>query len=125
MLFVGCSRCRSIGPFMCAGTFAFHPPMPAEPSPSGPFCRMCGPMAPMFMCGVCGTRQGLFMPGMAAPPQQGFTGSQFVAPVVQAPQGASQGQVTSLLMTFAKRCVGSAGDQFGNDLGEAMGAWVT
>lgn len=125
MLFVGCSRCRSIGPFMCAGTFAFHPPMPAEPSPSGPFCRMCGPMAPMFMCGVCGTRQGLFMPGMAAPPQQGFAGSQFVAPVVQAPQGASQGQVTSLLMTFAKRCANSAGDQFGNDLGEAMGAWVT
>ena len=81
-------------------------------------------MAPMFMCGVCGTTRALYMPGMAGPPQT-MGGQQLVAPVVQAPQGASHGQVSSLLMTFVRETVGGAGNQFGNDLGQAMGAWVT
>ena len=102
----------------------FHPPMPAEPSPVGPFCRMCGPMAPMFMCGVCGTTQGLYMPGMAAPPPQPMGGSSLVAPVVQASPNASQGEVKSLVMTFAKGCAGGAGRGAGNFLEDAMGAWL-
>jgi hypothetical protein len=125
MLFVGCSRCQSIGPFMCGGTFGFHPPIPAEPSPMGPFCPMCGPMAPMFMCGVCGTMQGLYMSGMASPPQQQMGAASLVAPVVNASPAASHGQIQDLLKSFAGDCARSAGKSFGQSLGQAMGAWVT
>jgi hypothetical protein len=94
-----------------------HMPTPVEPSPMGPFCRWCGQMPPVFLCTICGTRQGVYMPGMPAPQVSGWGGPQLVAPVVQAPQNASQGNVHGLMVEFARGAGGAAVD--------VMKAWLT
>jgi hypothetical protein len=124
MLFAGCSSCRSVVPLWCAGQFMPHMPTPVEPSPAGPYCRWCGQMPPIFMCMVCGTRQGLYVPGMAAPPAPSMGAAPLVAPAVQAPQGASEGQVRGLIMTFVREGLASMGQQVGQDVGQSMGAWM-
>jgi hypothetical protein len=121
MLFVGCSRCQSIGPYLCAGQFTPHMPMPAEPSPQGPFCRYCGPMAPMFVCGVCGTRQGLYMPGMPPPAPAGMGFAPLVAPVVQAPQGASATQVQGRMASVVRSAETAL--RIGDEVMDMFGAW--
>jgi hypothetical protein len=124
MLFAGCSSCRSIVPLWCAGQVMPHMPVPVEPSPMGPYCRFCGQMPPIFTCMVCGTTQGLFMPGMAAPPAPAMGAGPLVAPAVQAPEAASQGDVRSLIMSFVREGVSSMGEQVGQEVGQSMGAWM-
>ena len=124
MLFAGCSSCRSIVPLWCAGQFMPHAPMPVEPSPMGPYCQFCGQMPPIFLCTVCGTRQGLYMPGMAAPPAPAMGAAPLVAPVVQAPQAASHGEVHSLIMSFVREGVKSMGGEVGQQAGQSMSAWM-
>jgi hypothetical protein len=127
MLYVGCSNCRSVGPFYCGGQFGPHPPLPAEPSPMGPCCGFCGVMAPVFTCMRCGMVQGMYMPGMAPPPAP-FPGlSPLVAPVYQAPASAPPHQIESGLRTTAQTFVreiakGFAG-QLGQDAANAMAGW--
>jgi hypothetical protein len=125
MLFAGCSSCRSIVPLWCAGQFMPHVPMPVEPSPVGPYCQFCGQMPPIFLCTVCGTRQGLYMPGMAAPPAPAMGAAPLVAPVVQAPQAASHGEVHDLIMSFVREGVSAAGKGAGQALGQRVGAWMS
>ena len=125
MLFAGCSSCRSIVPLWCAGQFMPHVPVPVEPSPVGPYCQFCGQMPPIFLCTVCGTRQGLYMPGMAAPPAPAMGAAQLVAPVVQAPQAASHGEIHNLIMSFVREGVSAAGKGFGQQMGQSMGAWMS
>ena len=117
MLFVGCSSCRSIGPLWCAGQFMPHMPVAAEPSPYGPACGFCGVMSPYFTCMQCGAVQLMYLAGAAPPQAQG----QLVAPVVQAPQHAGQGDVKHLVMEFVTGVLKGAGDQVGQ---QAMGAWT-
>jgi hypothetical protein len=123
MLFAGCSSCRSITALWCAGQFMPHMPTPVEPSPTGPFCRFCGQMPPVFTCMVCGTRQGLFVPGMAAPPSAGQA-APLVAPAVEAPPGASEGEVHGQLRSYVSEFVTSLGKGVGQELGQSMGAWM-
>jgi hypothetical protein len=73
---------------------------------------------------VCGTTQGLFMPGMAAPPAPAMGAGPLVAPAVQAPEAASQGDVRSLIMSFVREGVSSMGEQVGQEVGQSMGAWM-
>jgi len=111
MLYVGCSRCGAIGPLVCAGQFMPHMAVPAEPTAWGPACGFCGPFPPIFTCGRCFTQQWLVQQGAAMP--QGYQWGQAVAPVVQAPQGASHSQVHGMVGEFAK------------GLGEGLVNWVT
>jgi hypothetical protein len=124
MLFAGCSSCRSIVPLVCAGQFMPHMPTPVEPSPMGPYCPFCGQMPPFFTCTVCATTQGLFMPGMAAPPAPAMGAGPLVAPVVQAPQATSHGEVRELIMSFVREGVGAAGKAVGQGAGQTMAAWM-
>ncbi len=117
MLFVGCSSCRSIGPLWCAGQFMPHMPVAAEPSPWGPTCGFCGVMPPYFTCMRCGAVQWMYLAGTAPP--QALPQGQLVAPVVQAPQGAGEGDIKSLLMKLANQAAKSAGDE----LGKRMAGW--
>jgi hypothetical protein len=96
-----------------------HMPVAAEPSPYGPACGFCGVMQPYFTCMRCGAVQVMYLAGAAPPPAQAQ--GQLVAPVVQAPQHASEGQVKGLLMEFAHAAVKSAGDQVGQS---AMAGWT-
>ena len=125
MLFAGCSSCRSIVPLWCAGQFMPHVPVPVEPSPMGPYCQFCGQMPLIFLCTVCGTRQGLYMPGMAAPPAPAMGAAPLVAPVVQAPQAASHGEVHDLIMSFVREGVSAMGKGVGQQAGQSMGAWMS
>jgi hypothetical protein len=78
----------------------------------------------MFMCTVCGTAQGLYLSGMSVPPAQGAGIAPLVAPVVQAPQGASQAQVHGGLKEVGLEFVKSFGKGLGDQAGMAVRAWV-
>jgi|SRR3954453_5491871 hypothetical protein len=119
MLVAGCSACRNMVPLMCAGGFPPHPPFPVEMTPFGPGCRFCGPLQPVFTCTICGTFQALYLPGMA-PPAPAFGAPQLTAPVVQASQSAPKSEWRVLIETAVKEVAGSAGKQFGHD----MGVWA-
>jgi hypothetical protein len=118
MLYVGCSSCPNIAPFVCTGLAMFHPAMPTEPSPMGPFCGFCGVLPPVFMCGMCGTVQRLFVPGMSAPPTPTFGGPQLVAAAMQAPAGKppSRGAFQTLMVKIAD----TAGERIGADIGQSV-----
>jgi hypothetical protein len=118
MLFVGCSSCRSIGPLWCAGQFMPHMPVGAAPSPYGPMCGYCGVMPPYFTCTRCGAVQWMYLAG--TPPPQALPQGQLVAPVVQAPQGAAEGEVKGIVMEFAGAVAKSAGE----GLGQRMAGWA-
>lgn len=119
MLFVGCSSCRSIGPLWCAGQMMPHMPMAAEPSPYGPACGFCGVMPPYFTCMQCGAVQWMYLAGANPPPPQ--VQGQLIAPVVQAPQHAGQGQVKGLIMECVHEVVKTAGHEIGQ---YAVAAWT-
>jgi hypothetical protein len=125
MLYVGCTRCGSVGPFLCAGKFMFHAPVPTEPSPMGPMCAWCGVLAPMFTCGVCGTTQGLYVPGMTVPPAQGAGIAPLVAPAVQAPEAASPHQLKSGFESAVNEFMGSFGKQLGQNVANSMSTWTS
>jgi hypothetical protein len=96
----------------------------------GAFCGFCGVLPPIFTCAVCWTRQGLYLPGAAFGPPDGIPGlTQYVAPVVQAPQGSGQDQLSNLfgdvVRQFAKEFAGNLGGTLGRDAGSAMAAWVS
>jgi hypothetical protein len=118
MLFVGCSFCRSIGPLWCAGQLMPHMPVAVEPSPWGPACGFCGVMPPYFTCMNCRTVQLMYLAGTAPP--QGMAPGQLIAPVVQAPQHAGEGQVKKLIFAFVNEAVKGAGDEFG----QRMVGWM-
>jgi hypothetical protein len=120
MLFAGCSFCRNTVPLWCAGGFPPHPPLAVEASPMGPYCGYCGPLQPVFRCGMCGSVQYLLLLGMGPPPTPAFGNAQLVAPVVQAPEAASKGQVRSLIVECVKAFAGPAGKEFGH----SMGVWM-
>src|SRR5262249_17454631 len=111
MLYVGCSQCGAIGPYFCGGQYM--PPVPglAEPTPWGPACGYCGQMQPQFRCGRCFTTQWLVQQGAAMP--QGYQWGQPVAGVVQAPSGASHGQLTELLGQLLNGIGQGVGSSFG------------
>jgi hypothetical protein len=123
MLYVGCSWCRAIGPFWCAGQFMLHAPIPAEPSPWGPVCSFCGVMSPSFTCGRCWTTQWLYLPGMNVPAQATGPG-QLVAAVVQAQPNAGEHELKGLLIKFATSVVEGAGDQLGQDAANGLAGWA-
>lgn len=125
MLFAGCSSCGSVVPLYCGGKFMPHVPVPVEPSPMGPTCPYCGPLPPIFGCTVCGTIQGLYLPGMTVAPAQGAGIAPLVAPVVQAPQGASPAQVHGGLKEVGLEFVRSVGKGFGEEAGSAVRAWAS
>jgi hypothetical protein len=74
---------------------------------------------------MCGTTQGLYIPGMTVPPAQGAGVAPLVAPVMQAPQGASQAQVHGGLKEVGLEFVRSFGKGMGDQAGAAVGAWLT
>jgi len=59
----------------------------------------------------------MYLAGTAPP--QALPQGQLVAPVVQAPQGAGEGDIKSLLMKLANQAAKSAGDE----LGKRMAGW--
>jgi hypothetical protein len=122
MLFVGCSSCRSIGPLWCAGQFMPHMPLAAEPSARGPTCGFCGVMPPYFTCMRCGAVQWMYLAG--TPPPQAMPPGQLVAPVVQAPQNAGEGQVKGVVSEFVHAVVKSAGDEVGQRAAAGMAGWA-
>jgi hypothetical protein len=91
----------------------------------GPTCPYCGPLPPIFGCTVCGTVQGLYLPGMTVAPAQGAGIAPLVAPVVQAPQGASPAQVHGGLKEVGLEFVRSFGKGFGEEAGSAVRAWAS
>lgn len=124
MLYAGCARCQSVTTLMCGGQFMPHIPTPVEPSPMGPACPWCGPLPAIFTCMMCGTTQGLYIPGMRVAPAQGAGVAPLVAPVAQAPPGASQAQVHGGLKEVALEVVRSAGKGFGEGAANVVGGWV-
>jgi hypothetical protein len=120
--FAGCSSCGSIVPLMCAGAFPPHMPTPVQTSAFGPYCPYCGPLPPVFTCSLCGTMQGLYVPGMPVPQVQRM-GTPLVAPVLQAPQGASSGQLQSGLKKVAMEFLTAVAQQAGSNVGNQMYAW--
>lgn len=97
-----------------------HGPVPVEASPMGPCCGWCGPLPPAFTCMNCGTFQGLYLPGMAAPPAQ----APLVAPVVQASSQPSQSRFADLAMGMVRECMNSFGQQLGQNGANSLGAWT-
>jgi hypothetical protein len=67
---------------------------------------------------------GLYMPGMPAPPAPAMGAAPLVAPVVKAPQAASEGDVRSMIMSLVREGVTSMGKEVGHELGQSMGAWM-
>ena len=47
-----------------------------------------------------------------------------VAPVVKAPQAASEGDVRSMIKSLVREGVTSMGKEVGHELGQSMGAWM-
>ena len=130
MLFTGCSACRAILPLWCAGQFMPHAPLPMGASPMGPYCGFCGILPPVFVCTVCWTRQALYLPGAQFAPPVGVPGlSQYVAPVIQAPQGTSQNQLSGLFQNvasqFLKEFAGGFGNQLGQNAASGMSNWMS
>ena len=125
MLYAGCARCQSVTTLMCGGRFMPHVPVPVEPSAMGPACGWCGPLPPIFTCMVCGTTQGLYIPGMTAPPAQGAGVAPLVAPVAQAPPNAAPHQLRSGFEQAAEQFASSFGKQFGQNLANSMSTWMS
>jgi len=125
MLYAGCARCQSVTTLMCGGQFMPHVPVPVEPSPMGPACGWCGPLPPIFTCMVCGTTQGLYIPGMTVPPAQGAGVAPLVAPVAQAPPGASANQVHGGIKDAGREFVTSFGKGLGEEAARVVGAWMS
>lgn len=130
MLYVGCGNCRAIEPLLCAGRFMPHMPMYVDAGPTGASCPYCGPLAPVFTCMQCGVMQMLYVAGASFAPQMMPSGGpSTIAPAVQAPTGASGGQLTSLLTSaateFVKQFAGSAGKEFGGQFGQGASQWTS
>lgn len=120
LLYVGCSYCRGITPLLCAGQFMPHVPIPAIRIPMGVGCQLCGPFPPIFTCGLCGTTQVLYFPGTTSMPTQPMPGvTQYAAPVVPAPQGASQQEVSGKLSSVAAKAAISVGETAAKELFKA------
>jgi hypothetical protein len=63
----------------------------------------------------------MYLAGANAPPAQ--VQGQLVAPVVQAPQHAQQGEVKGLIMEFVHEAVKTAGGQVGQHAMSGMMGW--
>jgi hypothetical protein len=111
MLYARCSFCGYTAPLTCSGQFMPHPTALVEATAMGPTCPMCGPLPPVFTCPFFHT-QYLYLPGVSPMPQPGYT----YAPVVQAPQGASE---QTLNKGFGE-IVGKLGAGIGKGAVEAM-----
>jgi hypothetical protein len=120
MLYAGCSRCRSIIPLYCAGQFMPHGPVPLQAARTGPHCAWCGPIPPVFTCMNCGTFQGLYLPGMGAPP----AGARLLAPVVQARSQPSSSWFAGAAKDMLREAMSSFSQQFGQNAANSMGAWT-
>lgn len=91
MLYARCAYCGGIQPLWCSGLFMPHMPVPVAATPMGAACSACGVLPPVFTCGFCWGRQLLYLQG-APPPAPALPGAnQAFAPVIHAPQGASEG----------------------------------
>jgi hypothetical protein len=82
-------------------------------------------MPPVFTCTICGTTQGLYMPGMTVPPAQGAGIAPLVAPVAQAPEGAAPHQLRSGFEDAVHGFASAFGKQFGQNVANSMGAWMS
>jgi len=102
MLYAGCSVCQRTVPLMCGGLMFPHFPLEAIQTPFGVGCVICGVAPPTFTCLSCFTLQRLYVPGAQFPIAAVQAQSQPVAPVVQAPAGASPSMVRTLLAESAK-----------------------
>ena len=111
MLYARCAYCGYIVPLSCSGTFMPHMPVAVEITANGATCPMCGPLPPVFTCPFMHT-QYLYLPGVSAMPQQGYT----YAAVVQAQPGASKEQLNS---GFGK-AMGELGAGIGKGAVEAL-----
>lgn len=112
MLYVGCSYCRSVVPLWCAGQFLPHVPLPAAASPQGVYCNLCGPLFPVFTCTFCWARQMLFLPGVTSVPSSLCPGpTANIAPVIQAPPGASPSVLSDLFKQAASGFLSQLGKE--------------
>jgi len=102
MLYAGCSVCQQVVPLRCCGLMFPHFPLDAIQTPFGVGCMVCGVAPPVFTCMTCFTLQRLYVPGAQFPIAAVQAQSQRVAPVVQAPAGASDSTVKTLLAQSAK-----------------------
>jgi len=109
-----------------------HMPMYVEAGPMGACCPYCGPLAPVFTCMQCGVTQMMYVAGAGLAPQRmPLGGPSTVAPAVEAPQGASGSQLTSLLLSagksflthFAETVGDKFGDQFGGSAAQYTSSW--
>jgi hypothetical protein len=122
VLHAGCSNCGVIVPLFCAGTVWPHLTLPVAGTPMGPYCGQCGPLAPVFICMHCGVRQGLYVPGMSAPPA-GLGAWSHVAPTVSANAGTGPGDLQRMVSSAAGNFLDEFASQLGNELATCMGAW--
>jgi hypothetical protein len=68
----------------------------------------------------CGTFQGLYLPGMGAPP----AGARLLAPVVQARSQPSSSWFAGAAKDMLREAMSSFGQQFGQNAANSMGAWT-
>jgi hypothetical protein len=134
MLYVGCGNCRSIIPLYCAGQYMPHAATYVDAAAGGAYCPYCGPLAPVFTCMQCGVTQMMYVAGAGFSPQMMAPGGpRTIAPAVQAAQGTSGSQLTSLLLSagksfltdFAKHAGGQFGDEFGKDASQWASNWFS
>lgn len=94
----------------------------------GPLCGVCGVISPVFRCMGCGTIQGMYMPGMAAPPAPYPGLPSLYAPVYQAPASAAphevQRGIKSTAQVFCQEFVKGFAGQVGHDAANAMAGWM-
>jgi len=107
-----------------------HMPTYVDAGPMGAYCPYCGPLAPVFTCLQCGVTQMLYLAGAGFAPQQMPSGGpSTIAPAVQAPQGASGSQLTSLLLSVGKsfltHVAEHTGDKVGDRFGESASQWTS
>ena len=113
MLYIGCSCCRAIGPFLCGGQMWPHPPLVAFSGPGYVACPQCGPMTPTFTCLFCGMYQMLYVPGARPPLLPAYPGmaSPRMAPVFQAQQNASPDMLQTACQAFVKGVASQLGQE--------------
>ena len=102
MLYAGCSVCQRVVPLLCGGQLFPHLPLDAIQTPFGVGCPICGVTPPIFTCLTCFTTQRLYVPGAQFPIAAVQAQGQMVAPVAQAPSGANESTVKTLLKESAK-----------------------
>jgi len=116
MLYAGCSGCRRTQPLICGGLLFPHMVVPAVATPMGVGCMFCGVVPPMFTCLNCFTTQHLYVQGARVAVGALQAQRMHMAPVVQAPQGASDSFLQGMMKDAAKSFAGEFGKSVASEL---------